>query len=116
MYYLLLLNLICPFVMVLVSILLKKHPTHDPSSNNGYSTPTARKSPEHWRHAQSVAPGIFLQTGFIAFTAELLLSIALYYLKIPIEVCIALGLALGLAALRLAFLRTDREVDRNNPS
>lgn len=47
MYYLLFLNLIVPFVMILVGDILKKHPVSDMSKHNGYNTPTSRKSQEH---------------------------------------------------------------------
>ncbi len=48
MYYLLVLNLIMPFVMVLVGYTFKKHPASDMDPNNGYNTPTSRKTREHW--------------------------------------------------------------------
>lgn len=39
---LLILNLIVPFVMLVVSFLLRKHPVTDMQSHNGYNTPTSR--------------------------------------------------------------------------
>ena len=41
MYSLLLLNLIIPFVMILVGWILKKHPVMDMKSHNGYNTPAS---------------------------------------------------------------------------
>ena len=55
MYGLLVLNLIVPFVMILVGYSFKKHPVTDMNSGNGYNTPTSRKSQEHWDYAQSIA-------------------------------------------------------------
>ena len=60
---LLLLNFIVPFVMILVGDILKKHPAADMKSNNGYNTPTSRKSQEHWDYAQRIAPGNFISFG-----------------------------------------------------
>ena len=48
---LLLLNFIVPFVMILVGYLIKKHPEWDMESQNGYNTPTSRKSQAHWDYA-----------------------------------------------------------------
>ena len=45
---LLILNLIGPFVMVLVGVLLKKHPQSDMRKQNGYNTPTARNPQLNW--------------------------------------------------------------------
>ena len=50
---LLILNLIMPFVMILVGYLLKKHPVLDMSTHNGYNTSVSRRSQEHWDYAQS---------------------------------------------------------------
>ena len=63
MYSLLLLNLIIPFVMILVGDILKRHPVTDIKSGNGYNTPTSRKSQEHWNYAQSIAPNNFISLG-----------------------------------------------------
>ena len=51
MYALLCLNFIIPFVMILVGYILKKHPVSTMKSNNGYNTPTSRKSKKHWDYA-----------------------------------------------------------------
>ena len=63
MYWLLVLNLIIPFVMIIVGDILKKHPVENMKSNNGYNTPTSRKSKAHWEYAQSIAPDIFINHG-----------------------------------------------------
>ncbi len=68
---LLLLNLITPFVMVLVGAILKKHPVSDMSTQNGYNTPTSRKSQEHWDYAQEIAPDIYLSLGKYPFIAAI---------------------------------------------
>lgn len=65
MYGLLLLNLIVPYVMILVGHIFKKHPVSDMKSQNGYNTPTSRKSQAHWDYAQSIAPDIFISIGKI---------------------------------------------------
>ena len=48
MYWLLILNLIIPFVMLIVGYILKKNTVENMKSSNGYNTPTSRKSKEHW--------------------------------------------------------------------
>jgi len=48
MQILLLLNFIIPFVMILVGTIIKKYSVSDMRSQNGYNTPTSRKSQEHW--------------------------------------------------------------------
>lgn len=65
MYGLLPLNLIVPYVMILVGHIFKKHPVSDMKSQNGYNTPTSRKSQAHWDYAQSIAPDIFISIGKI---------------------------------------------------
>ena len=65
MYSLLTVNLIMPFVMVSVGYTFKKHPASDMDSNNGYNTPTSRKTRERWDYAQSIAPDIFISLGKI---------------------------------------------------
>lgn len=52
----LLINLVIPFVMILVGLILRKYPVSDMNRHNGYNTPTARKSKEHWDYAQKIAP------------------------------------------------------------
>ena len=37
--------------MILVGYTFKKHPVLDMKSQNGYNTPTSRKSQEHWDYA-----------------------------------------------------------------
>ena len=77
-----LLNLIIPFVMLLVSYMLKKRPVTNMKSNNGYCTPTAKKSQEHWDYARSIAPDIYMSLGKTLFIIELVISIALLLLKV----------------------------------
>ena len=75
MYWLLVLNLIIPFVMIIVGDILKKHPVENMKSNNGYNTSTSRKSKAHWEYAQSIAPDIFINHGKILVIVEIFLSI-----------------------------------------
>ena len=63
MHALLMLNLIIPFVMILVGYMFKNHPVSTMESNNGYNTPTSRKSKKHWDYAQRIAPGNFIYFG-----------------------------------------------------
>ena len=78
MYSLLTVNLIMPFVMVSVGHTFKKHPASDMDSNNGYNTPTSRKTREHWEYAQSIAPDIFISFGKALGLIEILLSVVMY--------------------------------------
>ena len=78
MYSLLTVNLIMPFVMVSVGYTFKKHPASDMDSNNGYNTPTSRKTREHWEYAQSIAPDIFISFGKALGLIEILLSVVMY--------------------------------------
>ena len=77
MYYLLVLNFIMPFVMVSVGYTFKKHPASDMDPNNGYNTPTSRKTREHWEYAQSIAPDIFISFGKALGLIEIILSVAM---------------------------------------
>ena len=78
MYSLLTVNLIMSFVMVSVGHTFKKHPASDMDSNNGYNTPTSRKTREHWEYAQSIAPDIFISFGKALGLIEILLSVIMY--------------------------------------
>lgn len=111
MYILLLLNLIIPFVMILVGVILKKHPVSDMSSHNGYNTPTARKSQAHWDYAQSIAPDIFIRLGKILLITEISLSIVLFILDVGVGVAIGIGTAVGVAYLFYAFWKTEKSID-----
>jgi hypothetical protein len=107
MYGLLILNLIVPFVMILVGYSFKKHPVTDMNSGNGYNTPTSRKSQEHWDYAQSIAPDIFIDLGKISGVVELVLSILFLILRLNAYFCVVTGTIVGVIFLILAFCRTE---------
>lgn len=104
---LLLLNFIVPFVMILVGDILKKHPAADMKSNNGYNTPTSRKSQEHWDYAQRIAPGNFIPFGKALGIIEIVLSVGMFLLHIPLEVAISVGSCVGFGFLLLVFFKTE---------
>ena len=64
--------------MVSVGYTFKKHPASDMDPNNGYNTPTSRKTREHWEYAQSIAPDIFISFGKALGLIEILLSVVMY--------------------------------------
>lgn len=107
---LLLLNLIVPFVMVLVGSLLKKHPVSDRSSQNGYNTSTARKSQEHWDYAQQIAPDIFIMMGKYLFATEITVSILMLLLPFSVLYAVIIGTGIGLAWLGYGFYVTDKQI------
>lgn len=108
---LLLLNLITPFVMVLVGVLFKKRPESDMSKQNGYNTPVSRKSQEHWDYAQSIAPAIYISMGKILCLIEAILSIALLVLKVSIGASVGIGTGIGFVYLFLSFYVIDSKIE-----
>ena len=110
--FLLLLNLIVPYVMILVGCLFKKHPVSDMKSQNGYNTPTSRKSQAHWDYAQSIAPDIFISLGKILGVIEIILSIMLFLFQTPIQVSLTVGGCVGFGFLLLGFYQTDSEIEK----
>lgn len=110
MYILLVLNLIVPFVMVLVATILKKNPATDMESHNGYNTPTSRKSHAHWDYAQSIAPGIFMRNGKILLGIEIILSLALFVLDIGVNAALVVGNVIGFGFLLYTFWKTEKAV------
>ncbi len=101
---------IIPFVMVLVGVLLKKHPIADMHSGNGYNTPASRKSQEHWDYAQSIAPDIFLHLGRLL--AAVMLGYTIVPLLLPVDSMLlaVVGVIVGFCFLITAFLRTERKI------
>lgn len=114
MYSLLTVNLIMPFVMVSVGHTFKKHPASDMDSNNGYNTPTSRKTREHWEFAQSIAPDIFISFGKALGLIEILLSVVMYLFHVSIHVALSVGGFVGLGFLFLGFYKTDLEIEREH--
>ena len=111
MYWLLILNLIIPFVMIIVGYILKKKPVKDMKSSNGYNTPTSRKSEEHWKYAQSIAPDIFINQGKILIIIEIVLSLALFMLKVSIKYILFIGIIIGFIFLFFSFYKTENKIN-----
>lgn len=110
MYSLLVLNLLMPFIMLWVGYTLKKHPITDMDSNNGYNTPTSRKSQAHWDYAQSIAPDNFIRLGKILGIVEIILNILLFILKIPAHSSVIAGTVIGFIFLFWAFIKTEYKI------
>lgn len=111
MYFLLVLNLIVPFVMILVGYLFRKHPVADMDSHNGYNTPVSRISQKHWDYAQSIAPDIFIGLGKTAGVTEIILSLVLMLLRISVHFSIAAGEVVGIGFLLWGFYKTDTKIE-----
>ena len=112
MYYLLVLNLIMPFVMVSVGYTFKKHPASDMDPNNGYNTPTSRKSQAHWDYAQSIAPNIFISLGKILGIIEIILSVMMFLFHTSSQVALTVGGCVGVGFLLFGFYKTDSEIEK----
>ena len=110
--FLLLLNLIVPYVMILVGYILKKHPVLDMKSQNGYNTPTSRKSQEHWDYAQSIAPDIFISIGKILGVIEIILSAIMFLFHISSQNALIVGGCVGVGFLLFGFYKTDSEIEK----
>lgn len=107
------LNLIIPLVMLIVGYQIKKKPNYDMKSQNGYSTPIARRSQESWDFGQKIAPIIFISNGQTLVLIELVLTYAMTMMKLNPETCIIIGNAVGALFLFLAFHMTDTEIENN---
>lgn len=112
MYGLLLLNFIVPYVMILVGHILKKHPVSDMKSQNGYNTPTSRKSQAHWDYAQSIAPDIFISIGKILGIIEIVLSVLMLLVRASYQVVLIAGGCVGAGFLLFGFYKTDSEIEK----
>lgn len=112
MYFLLFLNLIVPFVMILVGYILKKSPVFDMSKHNGYNTPTSRKSQEHWEYAQSIAPNVFIFMGKILGIVEIILSVVMFLLHVSIHNALIFGSCVGFGFMFYGFYKTDSEIEK----
>jgi hypothetical protein len=106
----LILNLIVPFVMVLVGSVLKKHPVSDRSRQSGYNTPISRKSQAHWDYAQGIAPDIYISLGKRLFIVETIGSILCWLLRVPLQTALLLGEGAGFGWLIYSFYYTDRKI------
>lgn len=110
MYAMLLLNFICPFVMILVGDILRKHPVSDMRKQNGYNTPTSRKSQAHWDYAQQIAPDIFIRFGKYLGIAEVAVSIILFLMQISVERSLMVGEGIGFICLFCTFYYIDGKI------
>lgn len=111
--FLLLLNLIVPYVMILVGYILKKHPVSDMKSQNGYNTPTSRKSQAHWDYAQNIAPDIFISIGKILGVIEIILSVMMFLFHASIHSALIVGGCVGVGFLFFGFYKTDSEIEKS---
>jgi len=112
MYGLLLLNLIVPYVMILAGYIFKKHPVSDMKSQNGYNTPTSRKSQAHWDYAQSIAPDIFISIGKILGIIEIILSVFMLLVCASYQAALIAGSCVGVGFLLFGFYKTDSEIEK----
>lgn len=117
MKYLLFLNFIVPFVLVLVAWILKNHPVSSASIKqglnsvkSGYSTPLSRKSYAHWDYAQSIAPDIFRYFGRTLFLLEGIWCLLSLFFSVKVERSVAFGTFLGFGVMIAAFLKTERSI------
>ncbi|GFI42686.1 hypothetical protein IMSAGC018_00349 [Lachnospiraceae bacterium] len=110
--FLLVLNLIVPYVMILVGSILKKHPVSDMKLQNGYNTPTSRKSQAHWDYAQSIAPNIFIALGKILGVIEIMISILMFLFHISSQAAVSVGECVGIGFLLYGFYKTDSEIEK----
>lgn len=110
MYALLMLNFICPFVMVLVGWLLKKHPASDMDKSSGYNTPAARRSRERWDYAQKTAPDIFISLGKYAFLAEIIANLIFLIMRCDPLLSVAVGECIGIIFVIAGFFYTDSRI------
>ena len=101
-----------PFVMVLVGYTFKKHPASDMDPNNGYNTPTSRKTREHWEYAQSIAPDIFISFGKAFGLIEIWLGVAMYLFHSSIHEILCVGVFFGMGFLFWGFYKTDLEIEK----
>ena len=110
--FLLFINLIVPYVMILTGSILKKHPVSDMKSQNGYNTPTSRKSQAHWDYAQSIAPNIFISLGKILGIIEIILSVMMFLFHTSSQVALTGGGCVGVGFLLFGFYKTDSEIKK----
>ncbi len=112
---LLVLNFIIPFVMIDVGYILKRYPVADKSRGNGYNTPTSRKSQAHWDYAQSIAPGVFRETGKKLLIFVLLLDILLYFFNVNTDISITMGMVIGVGFVITAFWKVEKQIKMEFP-
>jgi hypothetical protein len=112
---LLVLDMIIPFVMILVGAALRWMPVSDRRSHSGYNTPASRRTPETWDFAQRTAPEVFLRRGAWAAAASALWIALALLVSAEAMLAMALGLVLGAAFLLSAFLTVERRIREQFP-
>lgn len=110
-YALLVTNLIMPFVMIYVGYTFKKHPVTDIQSNNGYNTPTSRKTQAHWNYAQKIAPDIFISLGKVLGITMNVCNAVMFFVHVRIRTALCAGSFIGLGFFFFAFYKTDSEIE-----
>lgn len=117
---LMILNFIIPVVMLLAARWLRKKirpypgaegaPTKWKIDGSGYNTPQSRKSREHWRFAQQIAPEKFRQYGIISMMIALICVVLGAFL--PNYVCVVISNAVGLGIVTEAFRDTEKTIEK----
>jgi hypothetical protein len=110
LYLLNILNFIFPFVMILVGLILKKHPV-DQIGSNGYSTPTSRKSQKTWDYAQSIAPDILIYVGKVLALIILIFTIISITLRVNVDHSVSISMLLGGAGLFLSYIMIESKLN-----
>lgn len=107
---LLLLNFITPFVLIYVGVLLKRHPQHDMSRQNGYNTSVSRKSQAHWDYAQEIAPDIYVSFGKRMLPAKAVISLLALVLPVSVAQILVIGTCMDIFVLVYSFIYTDDKI------
>lgn len=97
--------------MVITHHILRKHPVSDMRKQNGYNTPTSRKSQAHWEYAQQIVPDIFIRFGKYLGIAEVVVSIILFLMQISVERSLMVGEGIGFICLFYTFYYTDGKIE-----
>lgn len=108
----LILNFITPFVLICVGAMLKRHPQHDMSRQNGYNTPTARKSQAHWDYAQKIAPDIYISFGKWMLPVKASLCLLALVLSVSASQALVIGSGIDIAVLVYSFIYTDAKIKK----
>lgn len=106
----LLLNFITPFVLIWVGALLKRHPQHDMSRQNGYNTPVSRKSQAHWDYAQEIAPDIYISFGKRMLPVKAVLCVSGLVLPVSAAQILVVGTCMDIFVLIYSFFYTDNKI------
>lgn len=108
---LLIVNFIIPFVMLLVGTLLKiMKPNPKIGFNNGYSTPSSRKSQERWDYAQVIAPPIFIKMGNILLWVMVLLNAVFLFSNYNNQVSVSICITIGFLFVIMSFYKVEKKL------